>query len=225
LGLLRPLYADGTFAAEARALHGQLALPQLPPFPPELLAAVDLAGGDIATIRNILAAYDRTNAMALIALSALLCRLDGRTSDAAPSSGQAPLPEPPSPIPLPPLPSLNELPHLVADLVLRLNRLGTRHENRVLASMYRHLAYWPTYLALSWALIAPLDADGSLSRAIADALTRGQPQVARLAPRLDAPPLDATTGAVLRSAAEPFAGDVIAKMIVICALLRAATNL
>jgi hypothetical protein len=154
------------------------------------------------------------------ALSALLCRLDGRTSDGAPSSGQAPLPEPPSPIPLPPLPSLNELPHLVTDLVLRLNRLGTRRENRVLASMYRHLAYWPTDLALSWALIAPLDANGSLSRAIADALTRGQTQAARLAPRLDAPPLDATTGAVLRSAAEPFA-----KMIVICALLRAATNL
>ena len=58
--MLRPLYADGTIATEAQALHGQLALPQLPPVPAELLAAVDLAGGDIATIRNILAAYDRT---------------------------------------------------------------------------------------------------------------------------------------------------------------------
>jgi hypothetical protein len=42
--------------------------------------------------------------------------------------------------------------------VLTLNRLGTRRDNPVLASMYRHLAYWPGYLAVNWALIAPLDA-------------------------------------------------------------------
>src|SRR5260370_16469466 len=30
---LRPLYADGTIAEEAAALHGDLALPRLPPFP------------------------------------------------------------------------------------------------------------------------------------------------------------------------------------------------
>jgi hypothetical protein len=77
--MLRPLYADGTLAAEAQLLHSQLALPQLPAFPPELLAAVDLTDQDISSIRNILAAYDRTNAMALLALSALLYRLEGRS--------------------------------------------------------------------------------------------------------------------------------------------------
>jgi hypothetical protein len=76
-GMLRPLYADGTIRAEAQALHTRIALPHLPPFPHDLLAAVGLGGDDLASIRNILAAYDRTNAMALIALSALLCRLDG----------------------------------------------------------------------------------------------------------------------------------------------------
>jgi hypothetical protein len=224
-GLLRPLYADGTIAAEARTLHGQLTLPQLPSLPSELLATVDLASGDVATIGNILAAYDRTNAMALIALSALLRCLDGQGSDAAPSSDGAPLPIPTAPIPLPPLPSLTELPQPVADLVLTLNRLGTRREKPVLASMYRHLAYWPAYLALSWALIAPLDANGSLDRAITDALAKAKAQSARLPGLLHAPPLDAKTSATIRSAVEPFAGDVIAKMVVICALLRAATDL
>ena len=60
-GMLRPLYLDGAVATEAAALHDDLELPRLPPFPPELLAAVDLVGGDLATIRNILAAYHRTN--------------------------------------------------------------------------------------------------------------------------------------------------------------------
>ena len=74
------------------------------------------------------------------------------------------LPEPLHRISLPPLPGLDTLPEPVANLVLTLNRFGTRRENPVLASMYRHLAYWPGYLALGWALIAPLDADGSLER-------------------------------------------------------------
>jgi hypothetical protein len=44
---------------------------------------------------------------------------------------------------LPPLPGLDALPEPVANLVVMLNRLGTRRDNPVLASMYRHLAYWP----------------------------------------------------------------------------------
>jgi hypothetical protein len=221
-GMLRPLYADGTIAAEAQALHRRLALPQLPPFPPELLAAVDLAGGDISMIRNILAAYDRTNAMALIALSTLLCRLDGHVSYTEGLGKAGPLAELPSSIPLPPLPSLTELPEPVANLVMTLNWLGTRREHPVLASM--HLAYWPAYLALSWALIAPLDTDGSLDRAIAEASVEAQARAAGLASRLHAPQLDLSTGAAIRSAIEPFAGDVIAKMVVICTLLRTATG-
>ena len=45
-GMLRPLYADGTIRAEAQALHTRIALPHLPPFPHDLLAAV----GWVATI-------------------------------------------------------------------------------------------------------------------------------------------------------------------------------
>jgi hypothetical protein len=112
----------------------------------------------------------------------------------------------------------------VANLVLTLNRFGTRRENPVLASMYRYLAYWPGYLALNWALITPLDADGSLEAAIEDALAKARTQAARLAAQLHAPPIDPTTAGAIRTAVEPFAGDVIAKMVVICALLRAATR-
>jgi len=224
-GMLRPLYARGTIAAEAHVLHDRLSLPRLPPFPPDLLYAIELYGGDVVSIRNILAAYDRTNAMALVALSALLCRLEGQpaTSEPIAELGRKPSPQPLAGIPLPPLPGLDALPEPVANLVLTLNRLGTRRANPVLASMYRHLAYWPAYLALGWALIAPLDADGSLERAVADALVKAQAQAGRLATRLRAPPLDAATGGAIRAAVEPFAGDVIAKMVVICALLRAAT--
>ena len=185
-GTLRPLYADGTIGAEAAALRGDLALPRLPPFPAETFAAAGLLDDDISTIRDILSAYDRTNAMALVALSALL----GRLGDAPPALDAASSPHtdvahefPPS-IPLPPLPSVAELSPPIAELVLILNRLGTRHDNPILASMYRHLAYWPAYLALAWTLIAPLNADGSLDRLIANAAKKAQERSAHLMTRL-----------------------------------------
>ena len=227
-GILRPLYIDGTIAAEAAALRGDLDLPWLPPFPPEVLAAVDLLDSDISKIRNVLAAYDRTNAMALIALSALLLRLDDEppSRDAASSHSEAPR-ERPSAIPLPALLSMTDLAPATAELVLTLNRLGTGRGDPILASMYRHLAHWPAYLALAWAMIAPLDADGWLEQAIADAVAKARVRAARVATRLYAPPADSLAlniRATIRSAVEPFTGDVIAKMVVICAVLRAATG-
>jgi len=228
-GMLRPLYADGTIAAEATALHGDLALPKLPPFPAEALAAVDLLGGDIGVISNILAAYDRTNAMALIALSALLCRLDGErpAPDTAVSRALGGASELTVLIPLPVLPSIAGLLPATAQLVSTLNRLGTRREGAILASMYRHLAYWPAYLALAWALIAPLDSEGSLDRAIADAAKKARMRADRVAARLWGPSglsLDPALAAAIRAAIEPFASDVIPKMVVICALLHADTG-
>lgn len=224
-GMLRPLYVDGTIAAEAQALHGQLSLPHLPRLPDEIFAAIDLGNNERTSIREVLAAYDRTNAMALVALSALLCWLDEPSTphDRIAEEIPAPPSKPLAPMPLPPLPALDTLPEAVATLVLTLNRLGTRRENPLLASMYRHLAYWPTYLALSWTLIAPLDGDGSLETAIADALVKARVQAALLVTRLRAPPLDPTTAVAIRAAVEPFAGDVIAKMVVICTLLRTST--
>jgi hypothetical protein len=155
------LYADGTIAEEAAALRGDLALPRLPPFPAETFAAAGLLDDDISAIRDILSAYDRTNAMALVALSALLSRLGYAPPalDAASSPHTDVAHEFPPSIPLPPLPGIAELSPPIAELVLILNRLGTQHDNAILASMYRHLAYLPAYLALAWTLLAPLNAD------------------------------------------------------------------
>jgi hypothetical protein len=223
-GILRPAYLDGTIAAEAATLHAELALPPVPRFRREVFAALDLADGDLCTIRNILAAYDRTNVMAAVALSALLNGLD-QSSAAAPGAphdepGRSPGPFPS--IPLPALPNVAELSKATGDLVLLLNRFGTRRQDAVLASMYRHLAYWPGYLALVWGAIAPVDADGSLERSIARAATQARTCAERFSSRLPGPP-SPTLAAAIRCAVEPFVGDAIVKMVVICALLRKAT--
>src|SRR5436309_1593830 len=55
----------------------------------------------------------------------------------------------PPAIPLPSLLDMADLAPTTAELVLTLNRLGTRRGEPILASMYRHLAHWPAYLALA----------------------------------------------------------------------------
>ncbi len=220
---LRPLYVDGSVVGEATSLRKDVVLPPMPAVPAPVFASLGLRPDDMAAIRGVLAAYDHTNAMAALALTALRARLDGRTSPdvdaAAPKPALAA-----ARIGLPRLLNLSEMPAETAALVWVLNALGTRRPGAVLASMYRHLAHWPAYLSFAWLLLAPLDGDGRLASAIQQARgavsVRADPLLARLAG--SAPP--PAQAAAISNAIEPFAGDVIVKMLVICALLRRATG-
>ena len=116
---MRPLYADGTIGTAAAELHRDLDFPPASAFSREVLAAAGLLDDDIRTICNILAAYDRTNAMALVALSALLLRLEDKPLRLAPSSRGASAAREPLPlIPLPPLLNLADMAPATAELVL-----------------------------------------------------------------------------------------------------------
>jgi hypothetical protein len=220
---LRPLYVDGALAGEAAGLRAGLALPPVPPIPAEVFAGLGLGPGDLAGIRDVLVAYDRTNPLALIALSTLLA-----DPPAGARGEEVSVPTPARPrMVLRRLPTLAELPPETAALIMALNGLGTRRPGAILASMYRHLAYWPAYLAFAWLFLAPLDAGGQLATAIGAARQEAQRRAARLLARRcggrTAPPHPALAAAAA-AAVEPFVGDVIAKMVVICALLHGATR-
>jgi hypothetical protein len=221
---LRPLYTDGSIVNEAAGLRQELALPATPSIPAEVCAGLGLGLDDLVIIRRVLAAYDHTNAMAVLALTALSARLDGRVPQDVTAAGSMPMPGMPR-IPLPKLLDLAEIPPATAAIVTELNGFGTRRPGAVLASMYRHLAHWPSYLSIAWLLLAPLDGDGRLAIAI----ERAQHAVLARADRLLVRLIDSTAlpppalAARISAAVEPFAGDVIVKMLVICAFLRRAT--
>jgi hypothetical protein len=222
---VRPLYVDGTIEREAAALRASIAVPELPAFPASALVAAGLSGHDLDQIRAILAAYDRTNAMALIALSAVGCKIAGVSGDAAIASGSE-LPFAPAPeLGLPPLPSPSELSPATAELVLTMNRIGAKRDDAILASMYRHLAHWPAYLELAWTMLAPLDAGTRLEGLITHAVAQARAAARRMIDRLPRPPSTLTPAvrADVSCALDRFAGDVIPKMVVIGALLRRAT--
>jgi hypothetical protein len=219
-GVLRPLYVDGSVISEATALYKELALPPMPAVPAEVFAALGLGSDDLTAIRGVLAAYDHTNAMAVVALIALRGRLNGRIPD---GTAAAPAPAPAAAqIGLPKLLDLTEMQAKTAELVTALNGLGTRRPGAVLASMYRHLAHWPPYLSFAWLLLAPLDGDGRLATAIDHGRRAASTRADRLLVRLDASPLPAQAAAI-SAAIEPFAGDLIVKMLVVCAFLRRVT--
>jgi hypothetical protein len=88
------------------------------------------------------------------------------------------------------------------------------------------LAHWPPYLALAWTMMAPLDADSRLDDAISDTLAKARESGRRVVRRLPTPSLtvaDAVRADISR-ALDRFTSDVIAKMVVIGALLRRATG-
>jgi hypothetical protein len=176
----------------------------------------------------VLATYDRTNAMALVALSTIQARITDTSRDgdcAAPAAAEPP-PAWQDDGRLPALLNHAAMPPATADLVVAINRLGARHDDPILASMYRHLAGWPAYLALAWVMIEPLASDLRLARAITDALGNARARAIRLAARLPIPKraLAPATRDDLSQALDRFTGDVIAKMTVVCALLRRATS-
>ncbi len=92
-------------------------------------AALRACGVDAAaerTVRAILDSYDRSNALNLVTLSALLARLRKEAAPAARTPAPAQTPEPAIDAALPPLLALAEMPAETAALVRAVNRLGTR---------------------------------------------------------------------------------------------------
>lgn len=218
---LKPIYASGAVAAEAQALRDGLKVPALPGLTAPVLAAIGLADDDVAWIRMILGTYERSNAMNIIALGALLARLDG-VSVGAGASPVPPRNESKVEGKMPVLLTLDQMDPSVRALVEALNAVGGRTE--VLASMYRHLANWPPYLGVLSTLITPFAADGRLEPLILNVIADGRKRAAALSGNLAEPaqPLADATRDEIRAALELFIDGPIGKMITIVPLIKSA---
>ena len=181
-GALRPLYAADTVASAAAHLRGQLALPAMEIWPTSVLESAGLNQTDRESIGRILSSYDRSNAMNLVALAALQAHVRGQV-DTTPLPNTDPGGNIQGDLPF--LLTLDQMTPATADLVYRLNAIGDPN-HKVIASMYRHLAHWPAFLALVWERLAPLAADGRVDSIIADNLVTGRNVASRLAAQIPA---------------------------------------
>jgi hypothetical protein len=154
-----------------------------------------------------------------VVLSALLERYDpsaGETaqpSDTVAAAGKTELAA---------LPSLADMAPEVQRLIAELNGFGEDTAAFLIASMYRHLAYWPPYLAIVSTLLAPLQADGQLNALTRAARTLGRAHGRALVNRLAPGDPPASLDQALASC-RLFVEHPIARMTGICALVRCAT--
>ena len=216
---LRPVYDSGAISAQAAALRADLKIPPLPRLSGHALTAVGLDENDMARIEMVQKSYERSNAMNMVAQGALLARLEGR-SESASKILSASI-EQPIEGEMPELLTLDRMPPHVAAIVTDLNRIGRRDE--ILASMYRHLAHWPAYLALIHAIMASYDASGRLEPLIEGAVADGRRRGAQVAQGLDTSNrLDPSVEAEVCAAIRKFIDEPIGKMITVVPLIRAS---
>ncbi len=218
---LKPLYGSGAIMAEASALRDGLEIPALPGLTTSSLAALGLGSSDVVRISMILSAYERSNAMNMIALAALLARLEG-TETQQDSTARSSASEAVVKGEMPPLLALDEMEPHVRALVEALNAVGGRTE--ILASMYRHLANWPPYLSVVSALITPFAADGRLEPLILGVIAEGRRRAAALSGSLAEPERQPSGegGEALRAALAQFIDGPIGKMIAVVPLIKRA---
>jgi hypothetical protein len=215
---VRPLY-QGEAPRHAEAVRRTIVLPDWPGFSADTLLAAGIDESDKAIIRHVLDSYQYTNALALVVLSALLAHYEPRPAGAVQPAATAPKP---SGIRIPELPPMDALDPEVAALVTELNGFGEDTEPQLIASMYRHLAYWPSFLALVRTMLAPLQRDGRLNALTVSTRALGHAHGMQLASQLKAsPPPDTLKGAL--ASCRLFVEHPIARMTGLCALIRRAT--
>ncbi|MCB1743169.1 MAG: hypothetical protein KDK91_22525 [Gammaproteobacteria bacterium] len=204
----RPLYASGQAERHAAWLYGQLTLPPLVEAPASVFTLLGLSETDRRDIAAVLDTYNRGNGLNLMALTCVHARLTGDRQpaaearsddakgrehpDARPHDQGAPITLPTVAAAVPAIPALDALGAPARELIQTLNVFGLSGQTSpVVASLYRHLALWPPYLAWTHATLAPLQADGRLDALVARtrelALARGRLMAASAAPDTAAP--------------------------------------
>jgi hypothetical protein len=215
---VRPLYL-GPAAAHAEAIRRSLQLPDMPGISKDALFAAGIDQAALTDIRNVLGSYYHTNALALAVLSALLEHCDPSAAEPARPADTVPAS---APTELPPLPPMQSLSSDTQRLIRELNEFGEDTDPFLIASMYRHLAYWPGYLTLVRTHLVPYQADGSLNALTRSARTMGRAHGKMLAGQL-APGQPPDSLQATLASCRLFVEHPIARMVGICAIMRRAT--
>lgn len=173
--IAKPLYESGLPEAALARLIGSADLPVPEPLAPTQLACVGVGSRELATISAVIAAYNRSNGMNMVALAALVTAA-GRES--APESA------PQTPLVWPELPPLLEQAAIAPDtwaLIRHVNAFGSPGIDANVATLWRHLAHWPGLLALIHAGLAPQHSLGAITAATAQVVELAREEGARMA--------------------------------------------
>lgn len=204
---VKPLYLAGMPDQAAIGFRQNMSIPVLK----------GLDGAQPASIDAVLASYDHSNTINLFALGSIVSWLRGETakSGAPPAGGRLPAPD----VELPKLASAEDVTPDTWAIVQRLNAFGDG-KRIILASMYRHLAHAPAFLAMIEQALASVAANGSLDRAIADNRARAKEGASLLSRAIKAE--RSTQATAIEASVSAFVDHAIGKMVTICRAIRVA---
>lgn len=227
-GIVRPLYRGHGLSREAAGIRRRVEAETPAGLPPFVFDAAGVRAEDRDRIGAMIASYDHANSLALVALMAARAALAGGSAPGGvgrsePEPPAAPVPGPPGGrVVLPPLPGLGDLPDPVEALVRDLDRFGRVGPTPVVASLYRHLAHWPGFLALAWTALRPAQEEGRLAAAVhgavEDARRAGHDLAGGIAP--PAAPVGGDARAAVEAGLVEFTERAIGRMVVMGKCMR-----
>ena len=216
--LAKPLYETADLDQAAAALRDVAALPELAPIPEAVWDCAGIGAADRAEIAGLIRDYNHANGVNFLALltAVSVLRPDAASRPVAlrAPSGRGIAGAPSGTVR--PLPPLSDLAPPVVATVRELDRFGRLGDNDAVASLYRHLGYWPVFLAMSHAGLAPYHRNGALAGAQARVIAAGREHAGRLAELVGREPgtLDPDTRRRVFAALDEFTRLMIGRMVV-----------
>lgn len=197
--LAKPLYASQVLNESARTLRQQTTLVEsVTPWPAPVRQALGLSPLDKSEIVSLIEDYGRANSRALLILKyshmSLAAQSQQRIEEVPQSAYASTVIDPLARLdtnhdstirPARPLPATTELTAEVATLIRILNTFGAPIPSPAEPSLYRHLSYWPSFLAAFWLVVEPLERQGLLVREAIDIQERASSMVSQWKPVVD----------------------------------------
>ncbi|GEL22193.1 hypothetical protein PSU4_11470 [Pseudonocardia sulfidoxydans NBRC 16205] len=224
---VRPLYLTGELAARSAEIGARAVPGGVEPVPHEVwsvLGVDEAARHDVAGLVDFYNRANSTNFLVFTAIDVLLRGGPGPGAGARTGNGStAPVAAPPAAA-VPPLPPMDALSPDLRALVLACDALGRLGASAAHASLYRHLALWPPFLATAHVALSPLHRSGVLQTAQRDLIGVARTVVVdELIPLLPQARLvvDDDVRTRIGPVVEEFATIMIGRMVVTGAVMRA----
>ena len=214
--VVKPMHALPALHRAAEALRAGITLPDGIRQPGAVFDAAGVTLDDRHSIHAMLLDYGTANAVNLLSLLLVQAVLAGDVPGGRPATNSV-RQEAAATAPrrLPSLPGPDDLSPSLRSLVLDLDQFGRTEATDAVASLYRHLAHWPGFLAVAHAALSTphqtglLRAEHERTRAHATVLMRD-----RLLPWAAIPPAPPESGrAEAQAGIQIFTGQMIARMV------------
>jgi hypothetical protein len=224
-GALRPLYAGGRVAKQAKALVDGLDLGDMPVIPMEAFRVAGVGDHAVGTAADIVAAYNLGNSQNLIVMPAL-ARFIAAGGAGRPARDAADEPAPERPRDQPPIVALADMTDETQAMIDVMSAPISPADHPLVPSLYRHLAQWPVLLAMAAASALAPGRVAAVEPIVRTAFERADAAAEALAAEMAPPPgcdtPNAETLAHIGDMAAQYARGPIATMTVLGGMLRRA---